>query len=204
MNNFLKEGRDFKIIPDKFVNATTFDIQEIDDATFIAKLNSLDKKQLDAYMPGSEVEIFGVSGGGLIYFTTKIVAKDEASLTLDLPDEHKDIQRREYSRISTNSKLLLNAFKNQPFKTIDISAGGLRFYSNSDLEIGEEYEALLRLTNNLEIECSIQVIRIHDDKSDKNFKCAISARFKEIRSIDRIALAQYTFKTLTEEENKIK
>lgn len=201
MNKILENAKDFKIIPDKFVNATIFDIKKIEANNFIANLKELTEPQLSTYCAGNDVEIYGSSTDGLIYFTTKIVSKEGSELTLSLPSTHKNIQRREYSRITFNGDIELLEQKDFITKTIDISAGGTKFNSNSELTIGKEYPALIKLTNHLEIKCDIQVIRVYkENQNDADY--TISARFKNIKSIDRIALVQYTFKAIIEEENK--
>ena len=86
-------------------------------------------------------------------------------------------------------------------QTEDISAGGLKFISNVPLEEHLEYNINIDLSNNLTIKCTIQPIRIQqiDYKGEKAY--SISGKFKNIESIDRIALVQYSFRSLTEAEN---
>lgn len=201
MNEVLHTGKDFKIIPEKFQYSTTFDIIEIGETEFKINLNPVVDMQLQYYMPNTPVEIFGSSNEGLIYFTTDIVSKNDSNLVLRMPDEHRNIQRREYSRVNFNGEIKFLNNEDLNVMPIDISAGGLKFYSSTQLVVGENYPANIRLENNLDITCDIQVIRVYKELgNDANY--TVCARFKNIQSVNRIALVQYTFKTLMEKENK--
>lgn len=199
MSFLLENGKDFKIIPEQFENSTSFDVKSADEGSFGASLKYLNEAETASYQEGDTVEIFGLTAEGLIYFTTEIISKDGTNLVLKVPKEHKNIQRREYSRVSADSEIEFLNRANSVVKTLDISAGGARFVSNFELNTGEEYPVLIKLANNTEINCSIQTIRTDDE--DGGF--VTSACFTNIKSVDRIALVQYTFKALTEEENKI-
>ncbi len=198
MNFILESGKDFKIIPEQVENATSIDLQKIDERTFGAALKYLGKSEMASYKKGDTVEIFGMTNEGLIYFTTEIISRNTENLVLRAPEGHKNIQRREYSRIETNSQIEFLDQPNAVIKTLDISAGGARLASNFELAVGVEYPVLIKLTNNAEINCSVQAIRTNFE----NGSFVTSARFTNIKSIDRIAIVQYTFKALTEEENK--
>ncbi len=198
MNNILENGKNFKIIPEKFEASTSFELKNVSETNFIATLKELNKEDLDSYNIGDPVEVFASSNEGLIYFKTDIISKDGSDLVLEIPKGHKNIQRREYSRVAPNCQLnLLNnpSAKNTP---LDISAGGIRFKTDENLDEDKTHNVVINLPNNLDINCEICIIR----KNSKGSNFVISARFINIKSIDRIALVQYTFKILTEEENK--
>ncbi len=86
-------------------------------------------------------------------------------------------------------------------QTDDISAGGLKFISSVSLEEHLEYNINISLSNNLTIRCTIQPIRIQQIDYNGKTAYSISGKFKTIESIDRIALVQYSFRSLTEAEN---
>ena len=65
-----------------------------------AKLTLSDNKELEDYIPNSNVEIFAVNNIGLIYFETKILKRDNDILKLALTEDYSIIQRREYSRVN--------------------------------------------------------------------------------------------------------
>ena len=198
MKFILESGKDFKIIPEQVEDSTSIDVKSLDEHNLCADLKYLNEAELVSYKEGSTVEIFGLTNEGLIYFTTEIISRSGANLIVKTPTEHKNIQRREYSRVATTSKIEFLNNSGAEVETLDISAGGVRFASNLNLASDSEHPVLIKLTNNAEIECAIQVIRTNAE--DGRF--VTSARFINIRSIDRIALVQYTFKALIEEENK--
>lgn len=201
MNEILKTGKDFKIIPEMFQYSTTFKIDEIGETEFRVNLDTVSEVQLQNYNKGAQAEIFGSSNEGLIYFTTEILSKNASVITLRMPDEHRNIQRREYSRVNFNGELKLLNKDDLLIMPIDISAGGLKFYCGELLVVGENYPSSIRLENNLDIQCDIQIIRVYKENSqDANY--TVCARFKNIQSVNRVALVQYTFKTLMEKENK--
>lgn len=69
------------------------------------------------------------------------------------------------------------------------------------LEEHLEYNINIGLSNNLTIKCTMQPIRIQQvDFKGKNV-WSVSGKFKNIESIDRIALVQYSFRSMTEAEN---
>jgi len=201
MRNIIKNGKDFRIIPEKFESSTICKIidtkeDEIDFSLPIASLN-----ELQDYKEGDEVEIFGSNNEGLIYFVTNITKKDDKNITVKMPETYKNIQRREYSRVDFHGNLTFPDYKDIVLQTDDISAGGLKFISSMPFEEHLEYNISIGLTNNLTINCTIQPIRIQQIDFEGKTAYSISGKFKTIESIDRIALVQYSFRSLTEAEN---
>ena len=77
----------------------------------------------------------------------------------------------------------------------------MKFISKIPLEEDIEYNISIVLSNNLTINCKIQPIRVQEVEYKGNRAYSISGKFKNIESIDRIALVQYSFRTMTEAEN---
>ncbi len=201
MQNVIENGKDFRIIPEKFESSTICDIINSNKSSITLKLPIATPDELSDYSKGNDVEIFGSNNEGLVYFVTQILDKNENEITVKMPSDYKNIQRREYSRVTFTGKLDFSDFPNSVIKTEDISAGGLKFISNIPFEEHLEYNINIDLSNNLTIKCTIQPIRIQqiDYKGEKAY--SISGKFKNIESIDRIALVQYSFRSLTEAEN---
>ena len=76
MKEILQNAKDFKIIPNNFKSSGAFDIQEITNEHIKAQLILIDDSELADYAINSTVEVFGVNALGLIYFETKIIAKE--------------------------------------------------------------------------------------------------------------------------------
>ena len=201
MRNIIKNGKDFRIIPEKFESSTICDIVQSTDNDIVFSLPIATDDELLDYIMGENVEIFGSNNEGLVYFTTKITNKDGHSLTVKMPESYKNIQRREYSRVDFHGILIFTDYPDSVLEAEDISAGGLKFISKIPLEEDIEYNISIVLSNNLTINCKIQPIRVQEVEYKGNRAYSISGKFKNIESIDRIALVQYSFRTMTEAEN---
>lgn len=201
MLDVIKNGKDFRIIPENFESSTICNQISInkDEISFELPIASAD--EMKDYNAGEEVEIFASSYGGLVYFVTKILSKEDKTIKVQMPKVYKNIQRREYSRVGFEGTLTFKDYKDAVLKTIDISAGGLKFVSNFPFDEQLEYNISIGLSNNLTIKCSMQPIRIQQIDFEGQKAYSISGKFKNIESIDRIALVQYTFRAMTEAEN---
>lgn len=201
MQSIIKNGKDFRIIPEKFESSTICDIIDSNADTITFKLPIATDNELLDYNKDENVEIFGSNNEGLVYFVTQIINRDERNITVKIPESYKNIQRREYSRVDFHGELSFIDYRDAVLKTEDISAGGLKFISNIPLEEHLEYNININLSNNLTIKCTIQPIRIQQTDYEGKKAFSISGKFKNIESIDRIALVQYSFRAMTEAEN---
>ena len=86
-------------------------------------------------------------------------------------------------------------------KTCDISAGGIRFISDKNLVIGKNYDLLMSLEDSKEIACKVQPMRSYQTKGIEGF--IVCARFEEIKSADKVAIIQYSFRKMMELENSL-
>lgn len=202
MREIIKKGKDFRIIPEKFESATICNVLDIKEDLFNIELPIASADELNDYNQDDDVEIFGSNDEGLVYFISQIIDKNNNVLSIKMPTDYKNIQRREYSRVDFQGYLEIKDFKNAVVKTEDISAGGLKFISNEPLAEGMEYNISIGLSNNLTINCSMQPIRTQAAEHQGKKVYSVSSKFKNIESIDRVALVQYTFRAMTEEENK--
>lgn len=202
MKELIKSIKDFKIIPNNFKSSGEFELLNVDDEKIEAKLHLCDENELDDYLPNSNVEVFGVNNTGLIYFETKIINREGCNITLQLTTDFSVIQRREYSRVGLNHGKIIFKDMNPDFvnKVLDISAGGVKFISNSPLELDKHYAIEIHLSNNMTIECELSPIRIKKENDENNF--LISGKFINLENADRIILVQYAFKIKMENQNK--
>lgn len=198
----LTQVKNLKIVPENYISGTVFTIDKVGDGTLDINLPKIKSNELVDYKQGADVEIFGLASKGLIYFISKIIQKNENKLVIEYPDVIKEIQRRKYSRVPFSGNLTIKKNKNVKVLPIDISAGGLKFASDTPFMVGKEYEINIELINNLVIECQMQPIRVGESEELKDYSYVISAKFKKIRSIDRIALMQYSLRLISESENK--
>lgn len=197
MKNIIKQAKSFKIIPEKFKSATIFEIKEYNDKDFTAILTKTNEIDFNDYKEGDAVEIFGLSNDGLIYFVSIIKSVKDNIVTLEYPEKHKNIQRREYPRVEFKGKIEIKEFEGE-VTTKDISAGGVKFTVDKPLEIGKTYDVSMFLEENVKFDCSIEIVTL----IPSNDKFDIRARFLNIESADRVSLIQYTFRLLMEAESK--
>ena len=202
MRELITKGHDFRIIPENFESATIFEVKAVTDKDFVAELIKASEDELKDYQKGSNVEIFGSGQEGLIFFETTIKEQEGNKVVINLPVRYKNIQRREYSRVKFMGEIDLEGQNDNIVSIEDISAGGMKIITKKPLEVAKSYKLKITLINNMQIECALHPIRI-EEKTVGNETCyAISGCYKDISSIDRVALVQYSFKVLMETENK--
>lgn len=202
MQEIIKKGHDYRIVPENFESATIFELRNIDNDCFEIELIKATDDDLKDYGTGTNVEIFGSGMDGLIFFESKVLEQNNSHLKVETPKQYKNIQRREYSRVRFIGELDIEGENENIISIEDISAGGMKLITKRPLEVAKNYKIKITLTNNMTIECLLHPIRIEEQQNGSDTVYAISGCYKEISSIDRIALVQYTFKVLMETENK--
>ena len=198
MRELLQSTKEFKII------SGAFNMFEIKDDEIVAELILIDDKELADYQEGSSVEVFGANSLGLIYFETKILKRENKTITLAITPDYSLIQRREYSRVGlTKGNIEFKDFSpNSILKVEDISAGGIKLILDTPLELEKYYDTSIKLSNNMNIECALAPIRIKEIDYDNKKAYLISGKFVNLDNADRIVLIQYAFKIKMEEQNK--
>lgn len=198
----LKDIKNIRIVPENYEGATVCDIKEKTDDIIKFILPYVKEDELKEYKKGKTAEFFGLHKNGLVYFTSEIENIEDNFVYIKNPGFIKEIQRRKYSRVPYVGKLHIDGIEDDKITPEDISAGGVRFYSSVPLKFGFEYEAKIELETNLIVNCSMQPIRIEEVNDDTKTFYSISMKFSKIRSIDRIALMQYSLRHISELQNK--
>lgn len=201
----LKEIENLKIVPENYEDGTVCSIENIDNDCIKLNLYKIAKEEIKSYTKGANVEIFGLNRRGIVYFTSEILENNQNAVIVKYPECIKEIQRRKYSRVPFYGKLTVFFDKNIKIKEEDISAGGLKFSSSIPFMVGVEYNIKIELANGLVVNCIMQPIRVEENEQEnieKDLLYSISSKFKKIRSIDRIALMQYSLRFISEMENK--
>ncbi len=202
MREIIKKGHDYRIIPENFESATIFEVKNINENDFEITLTKATDKELNDYKEGTNVEIFGSGTEGLIFFESKINHQNGKNIKVSIPENYSSIQRREYSRVKFMGDINLEGENDNIVSVEDISAGGLKLITRKPLDATKNYKITINLINNLSIHCTLHPIRIEEQETPKGKFYAISGCYKDISSIDRIALVQYSFKVLMEAENR--
>ena len=204
MRELLQSIKEFKIIPNNFKSSGVLKTIEIKEEEIVAELVLIDDKELSDYQEGSNVEVFGANSLGLVYFESKILKKENKTITLAISPDYSLIQRREYSRVGlTRGNIEFKDFSpNSILKVEDISAGGIKLIIDTPLELEKHYDTCIKLSNNMNIECALAPIRIKEIDYENKKAYSISGKFVDLDNADRIVLIQYAFKIKMEEQNK--
>ena len=110
------------------------------------------------------------------------------------------MQRRQYTRIKFKEELgLLLDNKEYKIITLDISAGGMKFITNENINIDGKYQITIPLSEEQSISCFFSPIRI---EKNENNGYTVSGRFEYKVAKDRMTLIQYCSKRSIEIQNK--
>lgn len=192
MRNQIQAGKEFNIISRSVDNATRCVVTDVFDDCFKVKLLLKSKYEQD-----ETVEFFATVSNGQIYFETIVKEADDDFLYVWFPIVTKTLQRREFSRVKTDKKIVLTDNNVEiSAKIFDISAGGLRVLTEKQLTLLKEYQIKINIDNKV-IETGFEPVR--SEVYDDGF--ASSGRFKGLNNYDRIALVQYCFVKQIETEN---
>ncbi len=191
MRNEITVNKEFYIISRSIDNADICTVIEVCDDCFKVRLKNKRKYEID-----ESVEFFTMTPDGQLYFETIVKETNNNDiLSIWFPMSSKYLQRREYSRIHTNTDIVLNHNGNSiKAKASNISAGGLKVITQEQLELLKNYKMTLTIENK-EIKTEFQPIRIEAVESG----FISSGRFSNLSNYDRIALVQYCFRKQIED-----
>ena len=156
----------------------------------------------DGILKDTYCEFYTDTKNGTLYFEsyTKKIEDDDRTLEISSPARHKFLQRRKFTRIKFVKEISINLDGNSyPIKTLDISAGGMKFITSENLNIEGQYEVQLPLTSDKTLDCFYRPIRI--ERKD-NGEYVHSGRFEFKQNMDRMTLIQYCTKRSIEIKNK--
>lgn len=193
MRNQIRVNKEFYILSRSIDNADICKIIEVNEDSFKVKLNNKYKYEID-----ESVELFSMTPQGQIYFETIIKNVEDDILTVWFPITYKYLQRREFSRIISDKELKLkDRDKSITAQMVDISAGGLKIKTITQLDLLKEYLVSFDIDGK-NIETKFEPIRI---EAGSDYFIA-SGRFNDINYYDRISLVQYCFRKQIENTNK--
>lgn len=190
------KDQEFIIISSEVTNAAKGVVAEVfDDESF-----NLELKSSERYTSGEQVDLFSVSGSGVICLSSVLKAVDERVLTISKPSKEQDIQRREYLRAEFNKNILIYTDEKTIRATVlDISAGGVCLNCDTEMKKDFDYQFDINLEKDILISCKFRPIRV-DLKDDNKYR--VSGKFRLIKNIDRVAIMQFCMKKVSEMQNK--
>ena len=198
MRELIEKEQRVTMIPADFKFANKGTVTEVKPDGFTLLLDY----PADGILKDTYCEFYAESSHGTLYFESfaKEINNDNRTLEISSPARHKFLQRRKFTRIKYvhDIQLYLDD-KSYNIKTLDISAGGMKFKTESNIDIEGKYTVCLPLTKDLIVECYYKPIRI--ERTDDG-KYIHSGRFEYKQNLDRMTMIQYCTKRSIEIKNK--
>lgn len=202
MKNLLKKGKKIFLVPKDIKGALSTDIKKLNVASLELQI---DKEDMEYYKVGDTVEMFTVVNDGMLYFHPTVKETDEENNVIKIKFDKKNyelLQRREFTRAEYEKEFILKDGDNTyACKGIDLSAGGMRFVTASEISTLKDYPVEFKLEASIPINCFFKPIRVDKGKADDG-KNIVSGRFIALKNIDKIAIVQFSFKKEMENTNK--
>ena len=196
MRELIKKEQLVTIVPQDFKNSNKGKVLEVSQEGFTMEL----KYKPEGLIQNHICEFYSMTDNGYLYFESYIQGLENNVIKIANPVKHRFLQRRKYTRIKFVENIELE-FGDKKYKasTLDLSAGGMKIQTTENLDIENDYKIILRLSNEQEIKCKYQLIRV--ERGD-NRKYTISGRFTQLSNIDKMILVQYCMQKEMENQNK--
>lgn len=196
MNELLEKEQIVSVVPQDFRNAIKGKVVSISDKFFEVETT----REPEGILINNLIEFYSQTQHGILYFASDITSINGNTLKVLAPVKHRFLQRRKFTRINFSQELELKSATNQYVVTItDLSAGGLKIKSSENVDIDQEYDVKVSLSDELVIKCKFQPIRI--EKNDKGVY-TLSGRFTNLNNTDRMTLIQLCMKKKIENVSK--
>ncbi len=196
MRELVEKGQHVIMIPADFKFANKGTITDVNADGFTLELEYEPK----GILRSNYCEFYLETKNGTLYFDSYPKSIDGNTLLIASPAKHKFLQRRQYTRIKYVLELELSENDNKyPITTLDISAGGMKFKTSSNVNIEGEYYITLPLSEAQSVTCRYIPIRI-EKGNDGTY--THSGRFAYDANKDKMTLIQYCTKRSIEIKNK--
>ena len=157
MRELVVENQDVLLIPQDYKFANRGKVTAVRAGDFTLEL----EYEPENIMVNTYCEFYTQTPHGKLYFDSYAKEINGKTLIIASPAKHKFLQRRQYTRIKFLNNLQLHLDGNDyDISTLDISAGGMKFKTNSNLNIDGSYAVSLPLSDSLSVDCEFQPIRI--------------------------------------------
>lgn len=196
MRELVVENQEILMIPQNFKFANKGKVTEVRAADFTLELNYAP----DGILENTYCEFYTQTSHGKLQFESYAKKIDGNTLIIASPAKHKFLQRRQYTRIKyTNDLDITTGGTTSKISTQDVSAGGMKFTTNDNIDINGTYDVTLPLSDTLSLACKFQPIRI-EKRNEGGY--TISGQFLFNTSHDRMVLTQFCAKRNVEIKNK--
>jgi len=105
--------------------------------------------------------------------------------------KEKKQDRRKYPRVNAPIYFTYSSVLSRLVTPEDVSAGGVRMYSDEKIEVGRHLDLTITLPRGRIIECRGEVVWIKELPADSEASYDIGIAFYDISRKDRTALASY-------------
>ena len=196
MRELIEKGRKVTVVPADFKCANKGTIVEVEPRYFTVEL----EYDPASIMRHNYCEFYTQTTHGTLYFDSYPETIEGKRIKVANPAKHRFLQRRQYRRIKYVYDLDLKGDGvTHKITTLDISAGGMKFRTNENINIEGRYSIVLPLSEKQSVECFFVPIRI---EKNENVGYTLSGRFEYNDSKDRMTLIQYCAKRSIEIRNK--
>ncbi len=196
MRELIEKDRKVIIVPPDFKWANKGTIVDVEPRYFTIEL----EHDPQGIMRHNYCEFYTQTTHGTLYFDSFAETIEGKKLKIANPAKHKFLQRRQFTRIKYMHELdLKSKDASHKITTLDISAGGMKFVTDENVDIEKEYSIMLPLSEIQSVECIFSPIRI---EKNENGKYTISGRFEYHNGKDKMTLTQYCTKRSIEIRNK--
>jgi len=196
MRELIKNEQLVTIVPQDFKKTNRGTVIDVSMEGFKMKLQYKPEGLIENHI----CDFYSLTDNGYLYFESYIQNSENNIITVANPVKHRFLQRRKFTRIKFMEDLVLSCDDiSHNVRTMDISAGGMKITTEDNIDIEKEYKVTINLSNEQEISCRYQLIRV--EKSD-NGKYIISGRFTHLNNIDKMTLVQFCMKKDMETINK--
>ena len=196
MRELLEKDQKVIMVPADFKYANKGTITDVTPQGFTLELDY----EPDGVLKSNYCEFYLETQNGTLYFDSYPKSIEGKTLLVANPAKHKFLQRRRYTRIKFIYDIELKGENiSHKITTLDISAGGMKFKTNENVNIEGVYDVTLPLTEEMKITCKYIPIRI--EKGNDGIYTH-SGRFDFYANRDKMSLIQYCAKRSIEIKNK--
>ena len=196
MRELIKKDQLVTIVPQDFKKTNKGRVLEVSMDGFRMEL----KYKPEGLIVNHICDFYSFTENGYLYFESYIQALENNVITIANPVKHRFLQRRKFTRIKFLEDLeLINDGVVHKVRTLDLSAGGMKIRTQDNIDIEKTYDVKIKLSDEQEIKCKYQLIRVERDDSGMY---TISGRFTCLSNIDKMTLVQFCMKKDMENLNK--
>ena len=136
MNELVKVEQNVTIVPKEFKCANMGIVTGVSEKGFLVKLKYPPKglKERRIY------EFYSHTPNGILFFTSYPLKIVDNELFVINPEKHRFLQRRQFTRVKFMIDTTMR-YKGLVYQitTLDLSAGGLKFMTDSSVDLDKEY-----------------------------------------------------------------